>query len=49
MSIADARPSIELLTAAYYSVHTGSDVKLPIGRDHPFYGGWLPTMAGRKG
>jgi predicted dehydrogenase len=48
VSIGDARPSIELLTAAYYSVHTGSDVKLPIGRDHPFYGGWLPAMAGRK-
>ncbi len=49
VSIADARPSIEFLTAAYYSVHTGSDVRLPIGRDHPFYDGWLPTMAGRKG
>ncbi len=49
VSIADARPSIELLTAAYYSVHTDSDVKLPIGRDHPFYDGWLSTMAERKG
>lgn len=49
VSIADARPSIELLTAAYYSVHTGSDVTLPIGRDHPFYDGWLPTMSQRKG
>ena len=49
VSIADARPSIELLTAAYYSVHTGTDVRLPIGSDHPFYGGWLSTMAGRKG
>lgn len=48
VSITDARPSIELLTAAYYSVHTGTDVKLPIGRNHPFYGGWLSTMAGRK-
>ena len=49
VSIADARPAIELLTAAYYSVHTGTDVKLPIGADHPFYGGWLPAMSGRKG
>ena len=49
VSIADARPSIELLTAAYYSVHSDTDVKLPIGRDHPFYRGWLPTMAERKG
>ncbi len=48
VSIADARPSIELLTAAYYSVYSGTDVKLPIGRDHPFYHGWLPTMAERK-
>ncbi len=49
VSIADARPSIELLTAAYYSAHSGAEVKLPIGRDHPFYRGWLATMAGRKG
>ena len=48
VSIADARPSIELLTAAYYSAHTGTEVRLPIGRDHPFYDGWLATMAGRK-
>lgn len=48
VSIADARPSIELLTAAYYSVHTDTVVRLPIGADHPFYGGWLPTMAERK-
>lgn len=49
VSIADARPSIEFLTAAYYSVHTGSAVKLPIDRDNPFYDGWVPTMAERKG
>ncbi len=49
VSIADARPSIELLTAAYYSVHSGTDVRLPIGSDHPFYQGWLATMARRKG
>jgi len=49
VAIADARHSIELLTAAYYSVQTGSDVQLPIGRDHPFYEGWLATMKGRQG
>jgi predicted dehydrogenase len=49
VSIADARTSIELLTAAYYSVHTGAAVKLPIDRDNPFYDGWVPTMAERKG
>jgi predicted dehydrogenase len=49
VAIADARHSIELLTAAYYSVQTGSDVPLPIGRDHPFYDGWLAAMKGRQG
>ncbi len=49
VSIADARGSIELLTAAYYSAHFGSAVTLPIGREHPFYNGWVETMAGRKG
>jgi predicted dehydrogenase len=42
VSIADARPSLELLTAAYHSTRTGEPVNLPIGRDHPLYGGWLP-------
>ncbi len=49
VSIADARYSIELLTAAYYSVHSGTAVKLPIESNHPFYEGWVTTMAGRKG
>jgi predicted dehydrogenase len=43
VSIADARPSLELITAAYHSVRTGEPVRLPIGPDHPLYGGWLPT------
>ena len=46
VSIADARYSIELLTAAYYSTHSGEAVGLPIGPDHPFYAGWLAAMAG---
>ena len=41
VSIADARPSLELLTAAYHSARTGAAVQLPIGRDHPLYAGWL--------
>ena len=49
VSIADARPSIELLTAAYFSARTGTAVVLPIGRDHPFYGGWLPAMMSVQG
>ncbi len=42
VSIADARPSLELITAAYQSARTGEAVRLPIGRDHPLYAGWLP-------
>lgn len=43
VSIASARPSLELLTAAYHSARTGQAVTLPIGSDHPLYGGWLPA------
>jgi predicted dehydrogenase len=42
VSIADARASLELITAAYHSARTGEAVKLPILRDHPLYAGWLP-------
>ena len=45
VSIADARPSLELLTAAYHSARTGEAVQLPIGRDHPLYAGWLAEAA----
>jgi len=38
----DARASLELITAIYYSAETGSVVTLPIGSDHPKYGGWVP-------
>ena len=40
--IADARLSIELITAMYYSAETGQSVALPIGADHPRYTSWLP-------
>jgi predicted dehydrogenase len=43
VSIADARRSLELITAAYHSARTGAAVALPIGRDHPLYRGWLPA------
>jgi predicted dehydrogenase len=49
VTVADARASIELLTAAYYSSRTGEAVALPIGPDHPFYQGWVTTMATGKG
>jgi predicted dehydrogenase len=48
VSIADARPSLELITAAYHSARTGEAVRLPIGRDHPLYAGWLPPAAGDR-
>ena len=44
VTLEDSRRSIELLTAAYWSAHTGQPVALPIGPDHPFYHGWLDTM-----
>ncbi|MFN8471159.1 MAG: Gfo/Idh/MocA family oxidoreductase [Anaerolineae bacterium] len=42
VTLQDARASLELITALYYSVDTGQDVELPIGPDHPYYGGWAP-------
>ncbi len=42
VSLADARASLELITALYWSARNGVDVELPIGADHPLYGGWLP-------
>ena len=40
VTLADARVSLELLTAAYHSAHTGEMVTLPLGADHPAYRGW---------
>jgi predicted dehydrogenase len=42
VTLADARASLELLTALYWSARTGEDVTLPIAADHPLYEGWLP-------
>jgi predicted dehydrogenase len=42
VTLADARLSIELITAMYYSSETGQSVALPIGADHPRYASWLP-------
>jgi predicted dehydrogenase len=44
VTLADARRSIELLTAIYYSAHTGQSTELPLKPGHPFYNGWLTTM-----
>jgi len=42
VTLADARRSLELVTAAYHSARTGTRVRLPIAPDHPLYRGWLP-------
>ncbi len=42
VTLADARASLELITALYASSRSGDDVVLPIPIDHPLYGGWLP-------
>ena len=43
VTLADARASLELITAMYYSAETGARVDLPIGKDHPKYNGWTPA------
>ena len=43
VTLHDARASLELITALYHSSRTGQAVELPIGSEHPLYGGWLPT------
>jgi len=40
VTIADARPTIELLTAIYQSAAAGAAVELPVGSDHSGYAGW---------
>jgi predicted dehydrogenase len=42
VTLADARASLELITAIYHSARTGQVVELPIGQDHPGYAGWRP-------
>jgi len=43
VTLADARQSLELVTALYHSAAIGTAVSLPIGMDHPKYNGWAPT------
>lgn len=42
VTLADARASLELLTALYWSAAEGVDVALPLADDHPYLGGWRP-------
>ena len=48
VTLAEARASLEVLTAAYYSAYTGEPVTLPILPDHPFYQGWSQHFALRS-
>lgn len=43
VTLADARNSLELVTAAYHSQRTGRPERLPITCDHPLYESWLPA------
>jgi predicted dehydrogenase len=40
VTLADARASLELLTALYWSAHSSEDVTMPIADSHPFYDSW---------
>lgn len=45
VTLADARRSLELITALYHASDTGLPVALPIGPDHPKYRSWRPAAA----
>jgi predicted dehydrogenase len=45
VTLADARASLELITAIYHSAETGQVVELPLNKDHPKYTGWCPSTA----
>jgi predicted dehydrogenase len=45
VTLNDARASVELITAMYYSAQTGQAVDLPIRRDHSHYQSWNPRGA----
>jgi predicted dehydrogenase len=44
VTLADARTSLELITAMYASARAGQPVALPLGQAHPGYTGWLPDQ-----
>jgi predicted dehydrogenase len=45
VTLADARASLELVTAWYRSAHTGSVETLPLPSDHPGRASWIPEGA----
>jgi len=42
VTLPSGRASLEFVTAAYASARSGVPVDLPLGPDHPLYGGWMP-------
>jgi predicted dehydrogenase len=42
VTLAEARHSLEIVTAVYHSARTGARVPLPLSAAHPAWGGWLP-------
>ena len=46
VTLADARASLELITAIYYSAESGTPQTLPIAPDHPRYASWVPAAHG---
>lgn len=48
VTLADARISLELVTAAYHAQRTGCAVALPIGNEHPLYKSWAPANLPRS-
>jgi predicted dehydrogenase len=45
VTLADARASLELITACYHASETQTVVQLPINREHPRYRGWAPASS----
>ena len=46
VTFADARASLELITAIYYSAESGTPQNLPIAPSHPRYASWVPAARG---
>ncbi len=42
VTLLDARKSLEFVTAVYNSSRQGKSISLPINKDNPLYGSWLP-------
>jgi predicted dehydrogenase len=44
----DSRRALEIVTAFYHSSETHTEVRMPIGPEHPKYGSWLPASHGGR-